>query len=92
VQQGLDRVAFRNLLHNAFDLVTEDLLMDRVFCAFDRSCCGTVRLGDWVSGLSVLLRGSRQERAAFCFLVYDLNSDGYITRDEIFSLLRWVDT
>ncbi|PNF20379.1 EF-hand calcium-binding domain-containing protein 1 [Cryptotermes secundus] len=88
VCEGLDRAVFRELLHNAFDLVTEDVLMDRIFCAFDRTCCGSVRLEDWMSGLSVFLRGTLEERTAFCFLVYDLNNDGFITRDEMFSLLK----
>jgi Ca2+-binding EF-hand superfamily protein len=87
-RQGLDRVVFRELLHNAFDLVTEDTLMDRIFCVFDRTSCGSVRLDDWLCGLSVLLRGTMQEQTAFCFRVYDLNGDGYITRDEMFSLLK----
>ncbi|XP_069702713.1 calaxin [Periplaneta americana] len=86
--EGLDRVVFRELLHNTFDLVTEDVLMDRIFCAFDRNSCGAVRLEDWVHGLSVFLRGTLEERTAFCFLVYDLNNDGYITRDEMFNLLK----
>ena len=86
--QGLDRVVFTELLHNTFDLVTEDVLMDRIFCAFDRNSSGVVKLEDWVCGLSVFLRGSLDERTAFCFLVYDLNGDSYITRDEMFNLLK----
>ena len=85
-------MVFRELLHNAFDLVTEDTLMDRIFCVFDRANSGSLRLEDWVHGLSVFMRGTMQERTAFCFHVYDLNNDGYITRDEMFSLLKWVDT
>ncbi|KAJ9592266.1 hypothetical protein L9F63_001162 [Diploptera punctata] len=88
VCEGLNRAVFRELLHNTFDLVTEDVLMDRIFCAFDRNSCGVVRLDDWVYGLSVFLRGTLDERTAFCFQVYDLNSDNYVTRDEMFSLLK----
>ncbi|XP_067009300.1 calaxin [Anabrus simplex] len=85
---GLDRVVFRELLHNTFDLVTEEVLMDRIFCAFDRYNDGVIRLEEWVCGLSVFLRGTTEERTAFCFLVYDLNNDGFLTRDEMFHLLR----
>ncbi|XP_063218651.1 calaxin [Bacillus rossius redtenbacheri] len=88
VCEGLDRVVFRELLHNTFDLVTEEVLMDRIFCAFDRCNVGTIRLEEWVCGLSVFLRGTFEERTAFCFLVYDLNNDGYISKDEMFHLLR----
>nr|CAD7268557.1 unnamed protein product [Timema shepardi] len=62
--------------------------MDRIFCAFDRCNLGVIRLEEWVTGLSVFLRGTFEERTTFCFLVYDLNSDGFISRDEMFHLLR----
>nr|CAD7461375.1 unnamed protein product [Timema tahoe] len=89
VYEGLDRIVFRDLLHNTFDLVTEEVLMDRIFCAFDRCNLGVIRLEEWVTGLSVFLRGTFEERTTFCFLVYDLNSDGFISRDEMFHLLRF---
>jgi len=81
-------VIFREVLHNTFDLVTEEVLMDRVFCAFDRRNDGVLRLDEWLLGLSVFVRGDANERTAFCFRVYDLNGDGFISRDEMFQLLR----
>lgn len=86
--QGLDRMVFRELLHNTFDVVTEEVLMDRIFCAFDRCNVGVIRLEEWICGLSAFLRGSSDERTSFAFFVYDLNSDGYISREEMFHLLR----
>ncbi|KAK6618027.1 hypothetical protein RUM44_002469 [Polyplax serrata] len=86
--EGLDRVVFRELVHNAFDLVTEEILIDRIFCAFDKNNDGVIRLDNWICGLSTFLRGTLEERAAFCFLVYDMNADGFLTRDEMMHLLR----
>ena len=86
--QGLDRVVFRELLHNTFDMVTEEVLMDRIFCAFDRCNDGVIRMDEWVCGLSIFIKGDPEERTAFCFRVYDLNSDGFISREEMFHLLR----
>ncbi|KAI5749238.1 hypothetical protein M8J76_005802 [Diaphorina citri] len=85
---GLDRVVFRELLHNTFDLVTEEILMERIFCAFDRLCDGVIHLDEWVLGLSCFLRGTNEELIKFTFLIYDLNNDGFITREEMFQLLR----
>jgi len=82
-----DRAKFRDILHNQFDM-TDDLLMDRVFKAFDKDNDGYVNLEEWVRGLSVFLRGTLSEHTQFCFDVYDLNADGYITRDEMFALLK----
>lgn len=63
--------------------------MERIFTSWDRGHEGLpIRLEGWVIGLSVFLRGTPIERASFCFRVYDLNSDGFITKDEMFTLLR----
>lgn len=86
--QGIDRATFRELLHNTFNVITEDILVERLFCCWDREIEGTIRLEPWIIGLDVFLRGSLQDRIVFCFHVYDLNNDGYITKDEIFQLLK----
>lgn len=63
--------------------------MERLFCAWDKSCEGLpIRLETWIIGLSSFLRGTMFEKAVYCFRVYDLNNDGYITKDEMFTLLR----
>ncbi|XP_031338596.1 EF-hand calcium-binding domain-containing protein 1 isoform X2 [Photinus pyralis] len=87
-QEGIDRSVFRELLHNTFDLITEDMLMDRIFCVWDKSNAGLLTLETWFSGLSTFLKGTINEKLEFCFHVYDLNSDGYVTKDEMFQLLR----
>lgn len=89
ILQGVDRAVFRELLHSTFDIVTEETLMERIFCAWEKGFEGLpIRLEGWLYGLSVFLRGTQAERTAFCFRVYDLNGDGFITRDEMFTLLR----
>ncbi|XP_075158895.1 calaxin [Haematobia irritans] len=88
-QEGIDRIVFRELLHSTFDIVTEEILMERIFCSWDKAHEGLpIRLEGWLIGLSTFLRGNPVERAGFCFRVYDLNGDGYITKDEMFTLLR----
>ncbi|KAF5274587.1 hypothetical protein FQA39_LY07199 [Lamprigera yunnana] len=87
-EMGVDRAVFRELLHNTFDLITEDTLMDRIFCVWDKSNVGFLTVETWFSGLSVFLKGTALEKIEFCFSVYDLNSDGYITKEEMFQLLK----
>lgn len=62
--------------------------MDRIFCVWDKNNCGLITVDNWFKGLSLFLRGSTADLIAYCFAVYDLNSDGYITKDEMFQLLR----
>lgn len=87
--EGIDRSVFRELLHSTFDIVTEDALMERIFCTWDKGFEGLpIRLEGWICGLSIFLKGTLAEKLAYCFRVYDLNSDNFITRDEMFALLR----
>ncbi|XP_011687901.1 PREDICTED: EF-hand calcium-binding domain-containing protein 1 [Wasmannia auropunctata] len=86
--EKIDRTIFRELLHNTFHVITEDILVERLFCCWDREIEGAIRLEPWIMGLDVFLRGSLRDKIVFCFHVYDLNNDGYITKDEIFQLLK----
>ncbi|XP_030032152.1 EF-hand calcium-binding domain-containing protein 1 [Manduca sexta] len=89
--EGIDQSTFRDVMHNTFDLVTEEAILERVWITWERGAAGgegALRFEVWVRGLSVLLRGTKEERLAHCFAVYDLNSDGFITKDEMFVLLK----
>lgn len=75
-------------MHNTFDIITENMLMDRIFCVWDKHNCGLITLENWFNGLSLFLKGSTNKQIEYCFTVYDLNADGFITKDEMFQLLR----
>ncbi|XP_018587420.1 EF-hand calcium-binding domain-containing protein 1-like isoform X5 [Scleropages formosus] len=84
---GLDRARFRNILHNTFGL-TDDMMMDRVFRVFDKDNDSYVSVKEWIEGLSVFLRGTFDEKIKYCFDIYDLNGNGYISREEMFHMLK----
>lgn len=84
----MDRVMFKELLHDTFHMLTEDIITDRIFAAFDKRNDGLIDGDEWLFGLSVFLKGTLQEQINFAFYIYDMNSDGAITKDEIFTLLR----
>ncbi|NP_001016778.1 EF-hand calcium-binding domain-containing protein 1 [Xenopus tropicalis] len=86
-RRGIDRNTFRNILHNTFGM-TDDMIMDRVFRGFDKDNDSYISVTEWVEGLSVFLRGTLEERIKYCFGVYDLNGDGYISREEMFHMLK----
>ncbi|KXJ28226.1 EF-hand calcium-binding domain-containing protein 1 [Exaiptasia diaphana] len=83
----MDRTAFREILRTKFSM-TDDMLMDRVFRAFDKDTDSFIRMEDWVMGLSDFLRGNLDKRTEFCFNVYDLNGDSFISKEEIIQLLK----
>uniref|UniRef100_A0A670ZLG4 Calaxin n=1 Tax=Pseudonaja textilis TaxID=8673 RepID=A0A670ZLG4_PSETE len=59
-----------------------------VFRAFDKDNDSCVSVTEWVEGLSIFLRGTLEEKMKYCFEVYDLNGDGYISREEMFHMLK----
>lgn len=68
--------------------MTEDLLMDRVFKSFDKNSDGMIDDMEWVEGLAIFLRGDLKDKISYSFTVYDLNGDGYISREEMFQMLK----
>ncbi|KAL4222168.1 EF-hand calcium-binding domain-containing protein 1 [Mactra antiquata] len=87
-KEGIHRSAFRDILHRHFDM-TDDVLMDKVFKAFDADNDGYISDEEWVIGMSVFLKGTLEEQSRFCFGVYALRGeDSYIHREEMFMLLK----
>ncbi|XP_013877058.1 EF-hand calcium-binding domain-containing protein 1 [Austrofundulus limnaeus] len=84
---GLDKDRFRGFLFNMFGM-TDYMMMDGVFRAFDKDRNGFISLEEWIQGLSVFLRGTLKEKIKHCFRVYDLNGDQTISREEMYSFLK----
>lgn len=84
----LERAHFRDELCNRFK-ITDDFLMDRIFRAFDKGSKGYLKTEDFIFGMSTLIVGEMEDMIKYCFQVYDLNSDGYISREEMFHLLKF---
>ncbi|XP_065838118.1 calaxin-like [Oscarella lobularis] len=86
-QERMDRTTFRDVLNREFKM-TEDILMDRIFRAFDKDNDSHISMEEWILGLSVFLKGEQDEKIKFAFTVYDLNGDNYISKEEVFHLLK----
>ncbi|XP_045168994.1 calaxin-like [Mercenaria mercenaria] len=85
---GLDRNRFRDILHQHFEM-TDDVLMDKVFRAFDSDNDGYISDEEWVIGMAIFLKGTIEEQSRFCFGVYSTRGeDGYISREEMYLLLK----
>ena len=54
-----------------------------VFTTIDQNCDGIVNFEDFLLGLSILARGSIEEKLRWIFNLYDINRDGKITKDEL---------
>jgi len=83
----LDRVRFRDVLHTQFEML-DDILMDRVFKAFDKDNDSYISPQEWVYGVCLFLNSTLEEKIEYCFTCYDLNGDGYISREEMIHLMK----
>ncbi|KAF6270438.1 potassium voltage-gated channel interacting protein 3 [Rhinolophus ferrumequinum] len=59
-----------------------------LFSAFDADGNGAIHFEDFVVGLSVLLRGTVQEKLKWAFNLYDINKDGCITKEEMLAIMK----
>ncbi|XP_028834349.1 Kv channel-interacting protein 4 [Denticeps clupeoides] len=59
-----------------------------LFIAFDRNQSGLVTFEDFIMGLSVLLRGPVEDKLSWTFNLYDINKDGFITKEEMLDVMK----
>ncbi|XP_030365890.1 calsenilin [Strigops habroptila] len=59
-----------------------------LFDAFDADRNGALCFQDFVLGLSVLLRGTVQQKLRWAFNLYDINKDGCITKEEMLQIMK----
>ncbi|KAK2149451.1 hypothetical protein LSH36_452g02018 [Paralvinella palmiformis] len=58
-----------------------------VFNTFDQDHNGTINFEEFVKGLSVLARGTFDQKLLWAFSLYDVNGDGIITKDEMLDIV-----
>ncbi|XP_073343195.1 A-type potassium channel modulatory protein KCNIP1 isoform X3 [Pagrus major] len=59
-----------------------------LFNAFDSAHTGSIKFEDFVTALSILLRGTVTEKLQWTFNLYDINRDGYINKEEMTDIVR----
>ncbi|KFP70972.1 Calsenilin, partial [Acanthisitta chloris] len=59
-----------------------------LFKAFDADHNGTLCFQDFALGLSVLLRGTEQQKLRWTFDLYDVNKDGYVTKEDMLEIIK----
>ncbi|KAJ3081901.1 EF-hand calcium-binding domain-containing protein 1, partial [Quaeritorhiza haematococci] len=58
------------------------------FRCFDLDADNHLSYDEFIKGMSTFLKGKFEERMKFCFRVYDLNGDRYISKEEMYQMLK----
>jgi Ca2+-binding EF-hand superfamily protein len=72
--------------------ISDPLLAEQYFNAFDDNGDGKIDFAEFATGLSVVQRGSVDERLRFMFDAYDADRNGVLTFDELYRLVKAVVT
>uniref|UniRef100_A0A3P9K684 Potassium voltage-gated channel interacting protein 3 n=1 Tax=Oryzias latipes TaxID=8090 RepID=A0A3P9K684_ORYLA len=83
----VDEETFKSIYSQFFPQGDASTYAHFLFNAFDLDRNGSIRFEDFVIGLSVLLRGSVTEKLNWAFNLYDINKDGYITKEVCVSVV-----
>ncbi|TWW78865.1 Kv channel-interacting protein 4 [Takifugu flavidus] len=79
---------FKTIYSQFFPQGDSSMYAHFLFEAFDTDKNGSVSFEDFVFGLSIILRGTVNDRLNWAFNLYDLNKDGCITKEEMLDIMK----
>ncbi|KAG6799770.1 EF-hand calcium-binding domain-containing protein 1 [Apis mellifera caucasica] len=86
----ISRILFRDLFHAGFDF-TENIrhiLVDKMFSVIDKRNALQIHCDNWIEGLSVILRGTMDEKIHFAYQTYDHLRTHKLKKEHIFPMMR----
>ena len=80
---NIDEDRFKEVYENIFPLGDASKYAHLVFQSIDREDTGWITFGDFMEFLSVICKGSEEEKILGSFHFYDADRDGCISREEM---------
>jgi len=86
----MDIDQFRTVYTDFFPDGDATKFSEHVFRTFDTSGDGRIDFREFMTGLSITSRGTTKERLNWAFSLYDSDSNGMITRDEMLKVISCI--
>lgn len=84
--EDFKQVLIRDL--KLFEATQGDAMLEGLFAALDGNGNGVINLEELTAGITLFTKGSRADKLAVCFRVFDEDNDGSITHEELGRMFR----